>query len=305
MKMMISKVGLFLWMNSRENPVVNLQHRILKDFQIMKMLAKRMFPSLITCSSKAAGILAPLTIPPAHIAALYYFWPEFSRDVDKRYCSCSCWDTVFKGSYESGVASYKHMYFNATANTIKIWFMIVVGIIIFYESVKDLAWLAMQCRLRFRMLILFGTAVFSHYYSWWVYINYWNDEFYSQWYHQLFFTATELLSTILVVHLADAKNPITHRKAFGIAAIAIMHILAGSWDQFITNVVRGEGYSHQVIRDLGFMIPDILHVAIPLWSVEWRNAYGLPGAGSSQNIRRDLTCISGMVIIGLCFCAAL
>ncbi|XP_048514652.1 uncharacterized protein LOC105693248 [Athalia rosae] len=270
----------------------------------LRMFANRIFPRLITYSSQAAGILAPLTIPPAHIAVLYYFWPEFSRNVDKRYCSCSCWDTVFKGSYESGVASYKHMYFNATINTIKIWCMIVFGIIAFYEIIKHLAWLAMHFRLRIGMLILFCTAVFSHYYSWWVYINYWNDDFYSQWYHQLFFTATELLSTIFVVHLADVLNPITHKKAFVIVAIAVMHILAGSWDQFITNVVRGEGYAHQVIRDLGFMIPDILHVAIPLWSMEWRSMYSLPGGSPGiRNIRRDLIYVSGMVVIGLCFCA--
>lgn len=125
--------------------------------------------------------------------------------------------------------------------------MIVIGVITFYESVKHLAWLALHWRLRIKMLILFGTAVFSHYYSWWVYINYWNDDFYSQWYHQLFFSITELISTMFVVNLADAKNPVTHRKALTISGIAVMHILAGSWDQFITNVVRGEGYAHQVI----------------------------------------------------------
>lgn len=151
------------------------------------------------------------------------------------------------GSYESGVASFKHMYFNATSNTLKIWIAIVVGIIIFYETVKYLARLALNRRLRVSMLILFSTAVFSHYYSWWVYINYWNDEFYTQWYHQMFFSITELVSTVLVVHLADQKNPITYRKALAIVAIAILHILAGSWDQFVTNVIRGEGYAHQVL----------------------------------------------------------
>ena len=150
------------------------------------------------------------------------------------------------GSYESGVASYKHMYFNATSNTLKIWITIVLGVIVSYETVKHLVWLGLQNRLRWRMFILFISAIFSHYYSWWVYINYWNDEFYSQWYHQFFFSFTELLSTILVIHLADEKNPITRRKAFGIVSIALLHILAGGWDQFVTNVVRGEGYAHQV-----------------------------------------------------------
>lgn len=128
----------------------------------------------------------------------------------------------------------------------KIWTIIVFGIIIFYETVKHLTWLAFQKRLRWKMFVLFVSAFFSHYYSWWVYINYWNDEFYSQWYHQLFFSTTELISTVLVVHLADERNAVKRRKAFAIVSIALLHIFAGGLDQFITNVVRGEGYSHQV-----------------------------------------------------------
>jgi len=138
------------------------------------------------------------------------------------------------------------MYFNATSNMLKIWMLVVVGVIVFYETMKHLMRLAIKQRLRHSMMLLFSTALFSNYYSWWVYINYWNDDFYSQWYHQLFFSITELISTGWVVHLADKKNPITHRKAFGIAAIALLHIMAGGWDQFFVNVVKGEGHAHQV-----------------------------------------------------------
>lgn len=138
------------------------------------------------------------------------------------------------------------MYFNATSNSLKIWMTIVLGVIVFYETVKHLVLLGFQNRLRWGMFILFISAIFSHYYSWWVYINYWNDDFYSQWYHQFFFSITELISTTLVIYLADEKNNLTRRKIFGIIGIAILHILAGGWDQFIKNVVRGEGYSHQV-----------------------------------------------------------
>ncbi|XP_011049339.1 PREDICTED: uncharacterized protein LOC105143052 isoform X2 [Acromyrmex echinatior] len=212
---------------------------------ILKMLKRTLCRNIATSGSRFVGIIGPLTIPPLQIAILYYFWQDYSRVVDKRYCSCSCWDTVFKGSYESGIAPYKHMYFNATSNMLKIWILIVIGVIMFYETMKHLAKLAIKQRLRQSMMLLFSTALFSNYYSWWVYINYWNDDFYSQWYHQLFFTITELISTAWVVSLADKKNPITHRKAFGIAAIAFLHIVAGGWDQFFENVVRGEGHAHQ------------------------------------------------------------
>ena len=36
--------------------------------------------------------------------------------------------------------------------------------------------------------------------------------------------------------------------------------MASGWDQFVQNVLRFEGQIHQVLRDLGFMVPDILHI---------------------------------------------
>lgn len=170
------------------------------------MQALRWLPSL-------CGSLGPALIPPAHIAVLWFFWQNYARFVDKRFCSCSCWDTVFKGdphitfillitinyfnsclfhigTYESGIASYKHMYFNATQNSLKIWILIVVGIIALYECTKLLIFLIVQNKVRYSMILLFGLSIFSHYYGWWAYINYYNDEFYSQWNHQLFFTVS-------------------------------------------------------------------------------------------------------------------
>lgn len=94
------------------------------------------------------------------------------------------------GTYESGIASYKHMYFNATQNTLKIWVLIVLGIIAMYECIKLLVFLIIQNKVRYSMVVLFGLSIFSHYYGWWAYINYYNDEYYSQWNHQLFFSVS-------------------------------------------------------------------------------------------------------------------
>lgn len=150
------------------------------------------------------------------------------------------------------------MYFNATSNSLKIWVTIVLGIILFYEVTKHLAWLGLEGRLRGGMFLLFLSAVFSHYYSWWVYINYWNDDFYSQWYHQFIFSVTELVSTLMVIHLADEKNSVTRKKALVIVSIALLHIFAAGWDQFVANVVRGEGSDHQVKKWLFFLFSTIV-----------------------------------------------
>lgn len=65
---------------------------------VLKMLRRILCKNIATCGSRFVGILGPLTIPPLQIATLYYFWQDYARVVDKRYCSCSCWDTVFKGN---------------------------------------------------------------------------------------------------------------------------------------------------------------------------------------------------------------
>lgn len=84
------------------------------------------------------------------------------------------------------------MYFNATQNTFKIWILTVFGIISLYECIKFFIILIFQNKVRYSMILLFGLSIFSHYYGWWAYINYYNDEYYSQWNHQLFFTVNFL-----------------------------------------------------------------------------------------------------------------
>lgn len=59
---------------------------------------------------------------------------------------------------------------------------------------------------------------------------------------------TELISTCVVLHLANIENLVTPRKTLCIVGIAVLHIIASGFDQFIANVFKGEGFLHQVLK---------------------------------------------------------
>ena len=168
------------------------------------------------------------------------------------------------GNYEAGVGRFKHMYFNATPQAAKIWIITVVYVISCYEAFKHVGRLFRRKELRYTMFVLLASVVYSHYYTYWSYVNYYNDDFYSQFYHQLFFSCTELASTFVVLDLLDATKEATSGKLLFVIDIAVLHVLTSGWDQFVENVIKGEGQLHQVLRDVFFMIPDILHIILPL-----------------------------------------
>lgn len=68
----------------------------------------------------------------------------------------------------------------------------------------------------------------------------------------------------MILHLANINTLVTPKKVLCIVGISLFHITAGSFDQFVTNVIKGEGYAHQVIRDIGFMVPDIFQMFFPI-----------------------------------------
>lgn len=144
--------------------------------------------------TQCIALLVPVFLPAIHILILEKFWSDFNVNVNKEHCTCSCWDTVFKGMgnsayictedfktnrllvfkyeifvlgpYEAGVARYKHMYFNATDNMFKIWAITAVCTIVLYESVKNIVRLCIDKQIRYNMMLLFILSMFSHYYSW-------------------------------------------------------------------------------------------------------------------------------------------
>ena len=112
--------------------------------------------------------------------------------------------------------------------------------------------------------MLFLSSVYPHYYAWWTVWNYLNDDFYDQMSHQLLFTSTEMLSTVVILRLADTDHPVTPGQLMIIVSIATGHVMAAGWDQFVTNVLLYEGFLHQILRDIGFMIPDLLNIYLPI-----------------------------------------
>jgi len=55
------------------------------------------------------------------------------------------------------------------------------------------------------MGILYMLSIYPHYYSWWNYFNYYNEGFYDQWYHQFYFTCTEIISSGILINAAKGS----------------------------------------------------------------------------------------------------
>ena len=51
----------------------------------------------VYCSLLAASI--PVLIPTVQFGYIYNLWSRYNKPVSREHCSCSCWDTVFKGNF--------------------------------------------------------------------------------------------------------------------------------------------------------------------------------------------------------------
>ncbi|XP_061165034.1 uncharacterized protein LOC133173988 [Saccostrea echinata] len=208
-------------------------------------------------------------LPILHIGVFYaQIWVPQKGYIDRRTCRNTCFDTIFRGSYENpGETTYKHVYFNATWQTSRIWIFTVVFILLAYESIKYLIPLVRRRGLRGSMFALYLINLYPHYYSWWSYFSYYNEDFYNYFKHHFMFTVTEIIATCIVLNLCDRRNEVVSWKVLAIVSINLMHILVSGVDQFVSHVIQGKGTSFQNARDIGLMIPDSLHLIIPLWQL--------------------------------------
>jgi len=66
------------------------------------------------------------------------------------------------------------------------------------------------------------------------------------WNHQLFFTITELASTLAVLANIDARTALKPLPLVLVGNVALFHVLSSSFDQFFSNFIAFQGRVHQV-----------------------------------------------------------
>lgn len=62
------------------------------------------------------------------------------------------------------------------------------------------------------------------------------------------------------------------------------------------NVFLGEGYLHQIVRDVGFMIPDIFNFVVPLVVLKKEALVNRP-LHRDKTIRKDIMVMFGLIMI--------
>lgn len=64
---------------------------------------------------------------------------------------------------------------------------------------------------------------------------------------------------------------------------------------------------HKIVRDLGFMIPDLMHLILPIWVLRRTRAESFSARPfyRDKHIRRDLLIMSGAVFILFTVCSML
>lgn len=107
------------------------------------------------------------------------------------------------------------------------------------------------------MLLSFLGCFYSHYYSWWIYFNAFNDRFYKQLAHQSIFAFTELISSGLMLANMNSDNPPNTEHLLLMLTTALFHIITAAKDQFVSNIFFRQGFMFQITRDLAFFGGDV------------------------------------------------
>ena len=211
--------------------------------------------------------------------------------------------TNYVSNYVSTIRSfpgqYHHVYFNITWQTGTIWILTIAYILtvygnfasgtiktktknndqcLFVECLRHLIKSVQNGNYNYPYCLTFLASFYTHYFTWWVYVGYFNDDYYEQFYHQTLFTITEIYSTFQIYTIARSKRrPVElmtniefDQSVFKLAmilTISTSHLTVGSLDQFIEHNVLGKGEAYQRYRNAGLIISDVVGVFLPLFDL--------------------------------------
>ncbi len=87
-----------------ENPIlVNNNNNNNNNYRHSSSSLNRRLNHKITTKNLVVSVLAGLSLaillPIGHMLLFEHFWGTGDNEVDRKECSCSCWDTVFKGTF--------------------------------------------------------------------------------------------------------------------------------------------------------------------------------------------------------------
>ena len=110
-----------------------------------------------------------------------------------------------------------NVYFNVNANTLIMWSSTVLGMILLYEAVRYQLRLCMERRLRPSAALLLSASIYPHYYAWWMYFNAFNEDFFRQFYHQVWHQSIQSRSLILASYYRANTRDVRPR---GLASVS-------------------------------------------------------------------------------------
>lgn len=207
-------------------------------------------------------------------------------DVNRDTCNCTCWDAIHRNPLTNDI-SYRHIYVNATWNTLFIWVLILAIILIHYEGLQMISNSILsnqssnhQCSI----LPLYYMSFGPHYVGWWNILMYLNEEQYSYIYGQAILSTFDMISTKLMLRFADESLPDEDRynTAGWISAVSAVR----AWTQLCVGYfddVQGENKIWRFLTVALIILTDLYHFIVPFWFL--LKSYLLTQQTKPSNIR--------------------
>jgi hypothetical protein len=197
--------------------------------------------------------------------ALGAFDSKYHTPINKGRCYCSCFDGLNKGRYGRG--RYKSVYWNMEKETfiiMGIWFLYFL---IFMRTVESVVNLLLEKKLNFIWFFLLLCSIQPTFYGMWMMWNYINDRIYHLFFHQIYFTITEMINFIVIYLYLDKSNRLGENLLWITLAISSVHVLQSIWDQGLTGILAAP--LDFFMRDMMFLIGDVPLVVLSMLHLHW------------------------------------